>query len=155
MITFKKILFCNDFSESAKWAFPYALELAKLHDGKIYILHIVPETDRYLFGYSLPEDLKNQIEQEQKKKIEEGFKETCIEQMGDFKNYGFIVKEGDVPFIEILEFAKENDVDIIVMGTHGRTGLNHVLFGSTAENVVRKSSCPVLTVRHPERKLKL
>ena len=54
------------------------------------------------------------------------------------------------PFLEIIRYAKENDVDLIVLGTHGRSGLAHVLLGSVAERVVRKSPCPVLTVRHPE-----
>ena len=59
------------------------------------------------------------------------------------------VREGS-PFYEIIRYAKEQDVDLIIMGTHGRGGLVHVLLGSVAEKVVRKSPCPVLTVRHPE-----
>ena len=54
------------------------------------------------------------------------------------------------PFTEIIRFAKDKDIDLIVMGTHGHTGLAHVLLGSVAEKVVRKAPCPVLTVRHPE-----
>jgi nucleotide-binding universal stress UspA family protein len=71
--------------------------------------------------------------------------------MGDFKGYEVQFKEGE-PFLEIIQMAKKESVDLIVMGTHGRTGLDHVLFGSTAEKVVRRSSCPVLTVRLPGRK---
>jgi nucleotide-binding universal stress UspA family protein len=59
------------------------------------------------------------------------------------------VREG-TPFYEIIRFAREGDVDLIVMGTHGHTGLTHVLLGSVTEKVVRKAPCPVLTVRHPE-----
>ena len=59
------------------------------------------------------------------------------------------VREG-TPFYEIIQFAKENDIDLIVMGTHGHSGLAHVLLGSVTEKVVRKAPCPVLTVRHPE-----
>jgi nucleotide-binding universal stress UspA family protein len=55
--------------------------------------------------------------------------------------------EWGTPFVEIVRYAKEHDIDLIVLGTHGRTGLKHVLLGSVAENVVRKASCPVLTVR--------
>jgi nucleotide-binding universal stress UspA family protein len=54
-----------------------------------------------------------------------------------------------VPFLEIIRYAKEQDIDLIVVGTHGRSGLSHVLLGSVAERVVRKAPCPVLTV-HPE-----
>jgi nucleotide-binding universal stress UspA family protein len=52
-----------------------------------------------------------------------------------------------VPFVEIIKTAKDRNVDLIVIGTHGRTGIDHMLFGSTAEKVVRKAPCPVLTVR--------
>ena len=54
------------------------------------------------------------------------------------------------PAVEIVEYANENNIDMIVMGTHGRSGISHVLMGSVAEKVVRKSSCPVLTVRYAE-----
>ena len=54
------------------------------------------------------------------------------------------------PFVEIITFAKDQNVDLIVVGTHGRTGLAHVMIGSVAEKVVRKAPCPVLTVKHPE-----
>ena len=55
-----------------------------------------------------------------------------------------------VPFVEIIRYARESEMDLIVMGTHGRTGLGHLLIGSVTERVVRKSPCPVLTVKHPE-----
>jgi len=59
------------------------------------------------------------------------------------------------PFLEILRTAKDKEVDLIVVGTHGRTGLDHVLFGSTAEKVVRRASCPVVSVRLPGKEFKL
>jgi nucleotide-binding universal stress UspA family protein len=60
-----------------------------------------------------------------------------------------------VPFVEIIRTAKDKNADMIVIGTHGRTGIDHMLFGSTAEKVVRKSSCPVLTVRMAGREFKM
>ena len=60
-----------------------------------------------------------------------------------------------VPFVEIIRTAKEKNADMIVIGTHGRTGIDHMLFGSTAEKVVRKSPCPVLTVRMAGREFKM
>jgi nucleotide-binding universal stress UspA family protein len=65
-----------------------------------------------------------------------------------------IVTRG-VPFVEIIRIAKEQNADLIVIGTHGRTGIDHMLFGSTAEKVVRKSPCPVLTVRMAGREFKM
>jgi nucleotide-binding universal stress UspA family protein len=59
------------------------------------------------------------------------------------------IRQGS-PFLEIIRYAKENNIDLIVLGTHGRSGLAHVLLGSVAERVVRIAPCPVLTVRHPE-----
>ena len=59
------------------------------------------------------------------------------------------------PFVSIARIAKEEDVDIIVMGTHGRSGLKHILIGSVAEKVVRKSPCPVLVVRPPDARFEL
>jgi nucleotide-binding universal stress UspA family protein len=58
------------------------------------------------------------------------------------------------PFLEIINMAQSEGADLIVMGTHGRTGLSHVLMGSVAERVVNKAPCPVLTIRHPDRKFK-
>ena len=60
-----------------------------------------------------------------------------------------VVRQGS-PFLEIIRYAKEKGIDLIVIGTHGRTGLAHVFMGSVAEKVVRKAPCPVLSVRHPE-----
>ena len=60
-----------------------------------------------------------------------------------------VVRQGP-PFLEIVRYAQEANIDLIVLGTHGRGGLAHMLLGSVAEKVVRKAPCPVLTVRHPE-----
>jgi nucleotide-binding universal stress UspA family protein len=79
---------------------------------------------------------------------EREMKAFCEREFADFKGYEAMIVNG-TPFLEILRTAKEKEVDLIVVGTHGRTGLDHVLFGSTAEKVVRKAPCPVLSVRMP------
>ena len=59
------------------------------------------------------------------------------------------------PFVEIIRYAREKKIDIIVVGTHGHSGLTHILMGSVAEKVVRKSPCPVLTIRHPDHEFEM
>ncbi len=59
------------------------------------------------------------------------------------------------PFLELIRYARREQMDLIVMGTHGRAGLSHVLMGSVAEKVVRKSPCPVLTIRHPDQRFQM
>ncbi|MFH1602370.1 MAG: universal stress protein, partial [Pseudomonadota bacterium] len=66
----------------------------------------------------------------------------------------YLIRKG-VPFLEILRCAEEVSAGMIICGTHGRTGLKHALFGSVAEKIVRKASCPVLSVRHPEHKFEM
>ncbi len=149
----KKILFCTDFSNNSNWAFSYAVDLAKIYKAFLYIIHVISKGE-YLDHISIyiPPDVYEKIEEENKRYINESFKENCLPQLGDYKDYEFIIKQG-TPFVEIIKFAKEKKVDIIMMGTHGKTALTHVLFGSTAENVVRKAPCPVLTIRHPSKQI--
>jgi universal stress protein A len=76
---------------------------------------------------------------------------TFTDEMRGFKDIEHIVMKG-IPYEEIAKFADENQVDLIVLATHGRTGLDRLLFGSTAEQVVRYAPCPVLSVRLPKHK---
>jgi nucleotide-binding universal stress UspA family protein len=151
---FKKILFCTDFSENAHWAFTYALNIAKTYGGELLILHVIHEpvylyTDE--FAPYLTSEALEAIEVSEKEKMDRELKTYYLEKMDGFKSYRVLVKKG-VPFYEIIQIAREKSVDLIVMGTHGRTGLDHILFGSTAERVVRKSPSPVLTVRLPGKR---
>ncbi len=146
---FKKILLCTDFSENSQWAFHYALDLARTYKAKIFILHIVPEPappEQSCAPHS--EEKADELKAARKKEIDLQLKTDYIDKMKRFKDYQIVMKEGN-PLDEILETAKEQSVDLIVMGTHGRTGLDHALFGSTSEKVVRMSSCPVLMVKYP------
>ena len=152
---FENILFCTDFSEDSHWAFTYALDLAKTYKANLLIFHVTPQPvhPEQLSLYLAPKKLE-ELRLFQKKEIDRQVKTHYVENMGRFKNYKIVFKEGE-PFIEIIHRAKKDSADLIVMGTHGRTGLDHVLFGSTAEKVVRKSPCPVLTVRLPGRRFSM
>ena len=150
---FKKILFCTDFSEDADWAFTYALQLAKTFKSKLLVLHVTPEpVHPEQLSIYLPREKMDELRASQKKEIDQQLKTRYIKKMRGFKNYKVVLKEGE-PFVEIVQMAKKESVDLIVMGTHGRTGLDHILFGSTAEKVVRKSPSPVLTTRLPVKKI--
>ncbi len=72
----------------------------------------------------------------------------CAARMGDFTNFKTAIVTG-IPYEEIIRKAEEIGASLIVVGTHGRTGLDHLIFGSTAERVVRSAACPVLTIRLP------
>ena len=152
---FENILFCTDFSEDSHWAFTYALDLAKTYKANLLIFHVTPQPvhPEQLSLYLAPKKLE-ELRLCQKKEMDRQVRTHYVGKMGRFKNYKIVFKEGE-PFIEIIRRAKKDSIDLIVMGTHGRTGLDHVLFGSTAEKVVRKSPCPVLTVRLPGRRFSM
>lgn len=150
---FKKILFCTDLSENSHYAFTYALNLAKTYGGELLILHVMPEPG-YLYqdGSSyVPIGKLEEIEASEKEKAQRELNSFYIQEMDEFKNFRVLLKRG-VAFYVIIQTAKEESVDLVVMGTHGKTGLDHILFGSTAERVVRKSPIPVLTIRLPGKR---
>lgn len=145
---FKTILFATDFSESSEHAFQYALTMAKQFGSQLAVIHVINEPVD-LRGFYVPhitfEKLEEEIEQGAQKMIEK----FCRTHMGDFSQFESHVVPG-IPYDEIISKGQELKADLIVMGTHGRTGLDHVLFGSTTEKVVRKSPIPVMTIRIPD-----
>jgi len=145
---FKKILFCTDFSENSHYAFSYALNLAKTYKAKLCILHVTPEP---VDIYRPSEDVEKVVKSHRQKVIDQEMKTQYLDKMEGYKDCKVLVKEGLV-FDEIIQTAKKESVSVIVMGTHGRTGIDKILVGSTAEKVVRNSPVPVLTVRLPGKK---
>ena len=143
---YKRILFCTDFSENADYAFEFAYGIAKRDEGLLYILHVIPYNPNQAYAErfvttedlekiqkSIEEDLANNYNERYARKIENGIKYEIVTRSG---------REDE----EILEFAKEEKVDLIVMGTHGGTGIEHVIFGSVAEKVLRRSPIPVFII---------
>jgi nucleotide-binding universal stress UspA family protein len=145
MEKFKKILFALDFSEHAEHAFDYALSMAKTYNARLVILHVIQEPVD-LSGFYVPHISFENLEKEIREGAEKMMNKFCTEMLGDFTNFETSIISG-VPYQEILKKAEDDGVSMIVMGTQGRRGIDHLLFGSNAEKVVRGSQCPVLTVR--------
>ena len=145
---FKKILFATDFSEGSSNALPYAVSIAKQYGAKLYFVHVmydVVKTSGWYVPHVSMDELYRDMEKNAKAQLEKSF----IEEMRGFKDVENVVLQG-TPYEEISRFAEENKIDLVIIGTHGRKGLDRMLFGSTAEQVVRFSPCPVLTVRLPK-----
>jgi nucleotide-binding universal stress UspA family protein len=147
MINLKTILVPSDFSECSDEAVRYGLELARRFDASIHLLHVVqdPVTQPWAAeGFSVP--LFEVVDQWQKQ-AEERLRALVPESE---RGRATVVSVVATPYAEILDYASAHQVDLIVMGTHGRGGVSHMLLGSIAERIVRRAPCPVLTVRRPQ-----
>lgn len=141
MLPIRTILHPTDFSERSGYAFQLACALTRDYGARLVVLHVAP---RPVIAYGegiLPPD-PEAVFQEAKEQL------ARLEVPGGNVRAERRLEEGD-PTTEILRVAREINADLIVLGTHGRTGLARLLMGSVAEEVVRKASCPVLTVTHP------
>ena len=148
MITLKKILVPCDFSEPSESALKYARAFAEQFAGSIHLMHVMEEPFMYApssEGYILPPHLHDEMESSARERLTNVLSPTDRDKFG----VQLVLKHGS-PFVEIVRYARDADVDLIVMGTHGRGPIAHMLMGSVAEKVVRKAPCPVLTVRSPE-----
>jgi len=141
MITLERILVPTDFSECSERARSYACELAKRFTSEVHLLHVVSPISVPGYVGPIPEELLYP-EEKARQELEE-WNDLSFEHV---KRLARSVITGTA-FVEIVRYARDNNVDLIVMGTHGRSGLTHALIGSVAEKVVRKAACPVLTVR--------
>ncbi len=151
MIALKKILLPTDFSENSEVACEYACSFVEKFGAELHLLHVLQD----LIAMSPEPGMSFPPPGDYMKELEASAKQALAKRPGDALpgNYSVVreVREG-APFLEIIRYAKAHEIDLIVMGTHGRTGLSHMLLGSVAEKVVRKSPCPVLTIRHGEHK---
>lgn len=150
MIEIKSILFPTDFSECSTQALVYAVDIAKHYGSKVYILHVVYDISKAVDQYVSPlaiEEMYKDIIQRAKEEIEK-FSYDELTSLTDIER---IVIAG-IPHEEIIHVVNKHNIDLIVMGTHGRKGIDRILFGSTAANVVRFAPCPVLTVRVPKHR---
>ena len=142
----KRIMVPIDFSDYSKRALKYAVDFAKQFNSKMFLIYVV-EPIIYPADFSMGQVAIPSADLDMQSRASEELM-NLAKTIGSGLHVETIIKTGK-PFIEIIDTAKEKDVDLIIMATHGHTGVEHLLFGSTAEKVVRKAPCPVLTLREP------
>jgi|SRR3990172_10291521 len=143
----KRILVPIDFSDYSKSALNYAVEFVRHFKSELYLIYVV-EPVIYPPDFSMGQIAIPSIDLEMDKRAKDELVNLVKKQIPSEIKTKTIVKTGK-PFIEIIETASELDADMIIIATHGHSGMEHILFGSTAEKVVRKAPCPVLTLREP------
>jgi len=144
----KKILCPIDFSDASRAALETAADLAGRHGASLTLFHAYPVP-----GYTFPDGsfvasskMLDELADQARRHLDEW---KAIATSLGMTSVESATAVGE-PAYEIITFAKEQAIDLVVVGTHGRTGLTHALMGSVAERVVRKAPCPVLTVRPPK-----
>ena len=145
--TIKKVLVPIDFSDYSKSALKYAVNFAKSFNADIILIYVV-EPVIYPPDFSMGQIAMPSINAEWDDRAKDELQKLAKSEIAEIANVKTIIKTGK-PFVEIIETAKEENIDLIIIATHGHSGVEHILFGSTAEKVVRKAPCPVLTLREP------
>lgn len=152
MENINKILVPIDFSNYSKNALRYAVNFANKFNSKIYLVYVV-EPVIYPSDFSMGQVTFPVSDLEMNERAKDELESLAKTEIGSQIQVETVIKTGK-PFVEINETASELDIDLIIIATHGHTGMEHLLFGSTAEKVVRKAPCPVLTLREPVKGFK-
>lgn len=148
----KKILFPTDFSEGSSLALDYAVDMANRYEAKLYVVHVLYDMGTAV-GWYIPHPSMDELSKDIEKSAEKELSRFGLEESRSLKGVERLVLKG-VPHTEIIKFANDNQIDLIIMSTHQRKGMGRILFGSTAAQVVRFAPCPVLAVRIPIHKEK-
>jgi nucleotide-binding universal stress UspA family protein len=163
MIALKRILVPTDFSETSEAAVKYGVAFAQAFNAQLVLLHVAVRHDldviverqraiETLVGKMATAKSLGEFDESGQHAARELFGTILTEQEQKNLRVEYVLRASGLggPYVEIVRYAKERDIDLIIMGTHGRGFVAHMLMGSVAEKVVRKAPCPVLTVRHPE-----
>ncbi|GAB6183741.1 universal stress protein [Thermodesulfovibrio hydrogeniphilus] len=141
---FKKILLSTDFSDESLYALSYAVDMAKMFNAKLYLMHVIYDIEK-ASNLHIPHpsltDLYKDLESHAKRNLE-SFGADMREGLTDVET---VVRKG-IPYEEIIKFAAENNIDLIVIGTLQRSGVERFFVGSTTQRVIRNAPCPVLVV---------
>jgi nucleotide-binding universal stress UspA family protein len=150
MIALKNVLVATDFGEASDAALTYGRTLAKAFGATLHLLHVTENVYLTAFGMEgymgLMPNLQNEVDEEARKRLHE----LAIDSDRSGPPTITALACSNAPALPIIAYAKDHNIDLIVMGTHGRGAMAHLVMGSVAERVVRLAQCPVLTVRHPE-----
>jgi universal stress protein A len=146
METIQKILVPIDFSDYSKNALRYAAQFAKKFEAKLILVYVV-EPMIYPADFSMGQVAIPSTDIDLQARAKEEL-DNLAKTLDTSLQVETLIKTGK-PFVEINDTARETDADLIIIATHGHTGVEHLFFGSTAEKVVRKAPCPVLTLREP------
>jgi nucleotide-binding universal stress UspA family protein len=148
MIALKSILVATDFGEASDVALAYGRELARTFNATLHVLHVADDVYVRLGGdayaSALP-DLQKDIEGGARRQLD-----ALLVDNDATPEIKKAVVTSSAPAAAIAQYARDLGIDLIIVGTHGRGAMAHLLMGSVAERVVRTAPCPVLTVRHPE-----
>jgi len=150
MITLKNVLVATDFGEASEAALTYGRTLAGRFGAKLHVLHVAQSIYLNAFGAenfaAMAPALQRDLEETCRKELDELLIDNDT---SGPKTEGVLITSSS-PAFAIVDYAREHEIDLIVMGTHGRAALAHLMMGSVAERVVRLAPCPVLTIKHPE-----
>jgi universal stress protein A len=154
MIKIQNVLVATDFSEMSDSALNYGRTLALTYGARLHVLHVVETSlmwaglESYTYDFAL---MQEEVEEAARKKLAA----LVGPDNGQPPKTTTVVKAGTSPAFIIADYAKQENIDLIIMGTHGRGMVGHLLIGSVAERVVRIAPCPVLTLRSPEHEFVL
>lgn len=141
----KKIACCIDFSENADIAFKQALDLAEKFHAKLYVVHVIPPMVNPVLaeaGWVMPEEPKKSLVLRMGDKVQEDY----CSKLKETQDCEVVILDGHVSS-EIIRYLEENDIDLVIMGSYGVSGMGLVIFGSVADRVARKAPCSVMIVR--------
>lgn len=153
MVAYKDILYCTDYSEDAELALVYAVDLARRYGATLHVLHVLHSWHRYLpteVYEGVPEGEVALASPELIERVTKDIKKRYQRQLDGYEPVTYTVMTGN-PHVEILRYARSHNIDLIVMGTMGKSETEITHYGSTVEQVSKMAHCHVMAIRNPEK----
>jgi nucleotide-binding universal stress UspA family protein len=154
MPAIKKILIATDFSEASEAALQYAKLLAEAFKASLHVLHVLEDLAAHAWTTEVYVAALPGVHEEMERQARERLGQALTPDETTRFHAVLALRAGS-PFVEVVRYARDEAMDLIVLGTHGRGAIAHMLLGSVAERVVRKAHCPVVTVRQPQHEFVL